>query len=64
MNDIIFKGVRLEKDFSILIFENSEKRSVEIPIDSFSARRILDMLKHIKLPDTKIVEIGNDEESD
>lgn len=64
MNNIFFKGVKFEKDFAVLIFENSEHRTVDIPIDLLSARRILDMLKHIKAPDAKFVEIGNDEESD
>lgn len=64
MSEILFKGVKFEKDFALLIFENTSQKIVEIPVDAFSARRILDMLKHIKLPDVKLVEIGNDQESD
>lgn len=60
---IFYKGIIYKNKIPHLILENNLGNFIEIPIDSVHADRISKYLNKICLPENKVIERGNDEES-
>lgn len=62
---IVFEGIRFDKTVGFIKFTNSEnKSSVEIPLSTDVAKHISLHLSRVSPAIGKVVEHGNDEDSD